>query len=49
MVTCWDKNPSKRVNFYQLKTTLNNLLPEKEENPPVDLDYELQQQARGEK
>ena len=37
-----------RATFSQLKRTLEDLMVTNEESPPVDLDYELQQQARGE-
>ena len=48
LTKCWDMDTVTRATFSQLKSTLENLLLTNEENPPVDLDYELQQQARGE-
>ena len=47
--SCWDMDPDKRATFSELKYTLDSLLPESQESPPVDLDCELQQQARGER
>ena len=47
--SCWDMDPDKRATFSELKCTLDSLLPESQESPLVDLDSELQQQARGER
>ena len=45
---CWQMEPDKRATFSQLKCTLDRLLSGGQDSPPVDLDCELQQQARGE-
>ena len=47
LTKCWDMDTVTRATFSQLKITLEDLLLTNEESPPVDLDYELQQQARG--
>ena len=41
-------DPGARATFSELKSSLEDLRSTNEESPPVDLDYELQQQARGE-
>ena len=46
---CWQMEPDKRATFSQLKNTLDRLLSGGQRSPPVDLDCELQQQARGER
>ena len=46
---CWQMEPDKRATFSQLKSTLDRLLLGGQHSPPVDLDCELQQQARGER
>ena len=46
---CWQMEPDKRATFSQLKSTLDRLLLVGQDSPPVDLDCELQQQARGER
>ena len=48
MDSCWEMDPDKRATFSVLKRTLNGLLPDSQQTPPVDLDSELQQQAKGE-
>ena len=48
LTKCWDLDPDTRATFSELKSTLEDLQSTTEESPPVDLDYELQQQARGE-
>ena len=48
MDSCWEMDPDKRATFSVLKRTLNGLLPDSQQTPPVDLDCELQQQAKGE-
>ena len=48
LTKCWDMDPDTRASFSQVKSILEDLQLTTEENPPVDLDYELQQQARGE-
>ena len=45
---CWKMDPDKRATFSQLKSTLDRLLAGGQGSPPVNLDCELQQQARGE-
>ena len=47
LTKCWDMDPDTRATFSELKSTLEDLQSTTEESPPVDLDYELQQQARG--
>ena len=47
LTKCWDMDTVTRATFSQLKSILEGLLLTNEESPPVDLDYELQQQARG--
>ena len=44
---CWDVDPDNRATFSQLKRALNSFLVECQEQPPVDLEYALHQQARG--
>ena len=46
---CWQMDLEMRATFSQVKSTLDYLLLHSEENPQMDLDYELQQQARGER
>ena len=46
---CWQMEQDKRATFSQLKSTLDRLLSGGQDSPPVDLDCELQQQARGER
>ena len=48
LTKCWDMDPGARATFSELKSSLEDLRSTNEESPPVDLDYELQQQARGE-
>ena len=45
---CWETEPDKRATFSVLKRTLDGLLPDSQQTPPVDLDCELRQQAKGE-
>lgn len=47
MDRCWGTDPDIRATFSQLKNIMDSFLPEYHESAPVDLDYELQQQARG--
>ena len=48
LTKCWAMDPDTRASFSQVKSILEHLQSTTEENPPVDLHYELQQQARGE-
>ena len=48
LTKCWDMDPDTRASFSQVKSILEDLQSTTEENPPMDLHYELQQQARGE-
>ena len=48
LTKCWDVDPDARATFFELKSSLENLISTNEGNPPVDLEHELQQQARGE-
>ena len=44
---CWDMEPDNRATFSQLKWTLHRFLADCQVRPPVDLEYEVQQQAKG--